>query len=257
MAKLGEIKEFLDKLIPLQMQDSWDNSGIQEGKLERDVKRVMFSLSITCRVIDEAVERKADLIVTHHPLTVSPIRKITDRTYPEKLILRLIESRIPVYALHTNLDVSELGPTYYMAEKLQLQDLERIQDVPGYGLIGSLPEVATQRQIFERLRSFLPEDAYRGINFKPEEAVRRVAICSGSGASLIGDVSGRADLYITGDVKFHDALKAIDLDLSVIDMGHFSTERLFYVKVKEALESNFPELDFITSSEKSPFEVLP
>ena len=83
-----------------------------------------------------------------------------------------------------------------------------------------------------------------------------MAVCSGSGASFIDLVAGKVDVYVTGDVKYHEALKSIDLGLTVFDMGHFGTERLFYKKLKDLLEKEFPLLKFILLSEKSPFEVV-
>ncbi len=257
MAKLKQIKEFLDKTIPLDMQDSWDNSGIQVGNLNKEIKRVMFSLSVTLKTIDEAKEKNVDLLLTHHPLTISPIKTVTNVGYPERIFFALLSHGITVYAMHTNLDVSEIGPTRLISEMLNLSNTEPIAKEPEYGIIGDLPETLSQKELFEKLKSSLPRDAFRGINFNPEASVRRVAICSGSGASLIDKVVGKADIFITGDVKYHDALKAIDLGLTVLDMGHFGTEGLFYLKLRDILMKRFPELEILISeTDKTPFEVI-
>jgi len=257
MAKLKEVKEFLDKTIPLDLQDSRDNSGLQVGSLYKEIHKVMFSLSVTLKTIEEAKEKEVDLILTHHPLTISPIKSVTDFKYPEKIFFSLLSNNISVYAMHTNLDVSEMGPTKQISKRLNLTETEPIMTNPEYGIIGNLPEPMNQRELVRKLKSLLPKDVHRGIGFKPESIVKRVAICSGSGAFLIEEVSKRADIFITGDIKYHDALKAIDVGITVLDMGHFGTEKLFYLEIYDILKAKFPELDLIISeTEDSPFEVL-
>lgn len=256
MAKLSEIMAFLESLIPPEQQDSWDNSGLQLGWSEQEVGRAGFALSVSREVISEAKKREIDLLITHHPLTISGLKVFTPNRYPQNLLLELLRSSISLYALHTNLDVSPFGPTALICEFLNLQGVEPITVKPSYGAVGVLPERCSQRELLSKLKEFLSDDVFRAVNYSPESLVERVAICSGSGASFIDVVAGRADLYITGDVKYHDAMKAKDLGLTVFDMGHFGTERIFYRKLKKLLESAFPQVDFILLPENSPFEVV-
>lgn len=256
MAKLSDITAFLESLVPLQQQDSWDNSGLQLSCGEGEVERVGFSLSVSREVIREAKRNKVDLIVTHHPLTISGLKVFTPDRYPQNLLLELVRSSISLYALHTNLDVSPFGPTALISEFLDLQDVKPITLNPPYGAIGNLRKECSQEELLSKLKSFLPEDVFRAVNYLPNFRVKSVAVCSGSGASFIDSVAGKVDVYITGDVKYHDAMKAKDLGLTVFDMGHFGTERFFYKKLKGLLESAFPQVDFILLSEKSPFEVV-
>ena len=255
MAKLSEITAFLESLIPPEQQDSWDNSGLQLGWSEQEVGRVGFALSVSREVVVEAKKRGIDLLITHHPLTISGLKVFSPDRYPQNLLLELVKNSISLYALHTNLDVSPFGPTALICEFLNLQSVEPITVKPPYGAVGVLPEKCSQRELLSKLKEFLPKDVFRAVNYSPESLVERVAICSGSGASFIDLVTDRADLYITGDVKYHDAMKAKDLGLTVFDMGHFGTERIFYKKLKKLLESAFPQVDFILLSENSPFEV--
>ncbi|ADU96204.1 Nif3-like dinuclear metal center hexameric protein [Thermovibrio ammonificans] len=257
MAKLREIKAFLESLVPPSMQDSWDNSGLQVGWEEQEVSVVGFALSVSREVIECAKERGVDLIVTHHPLTLSGVKALVPTSYPANLFLELARSSISVYALHTNLDVSPLGPTAYIAEELGLNGCEPIVDSPAYGAVGELGEPKTQRELLVKLAGVLGvgADVFRCVNYRPEAVVRRVAVCSGSGGSFVKAVAGRADVYITGDVKYHDALAAQDLGLTVFDAGHFGTERLFYRKLLPLLVQTFPSVNFIVLDENSPFEV--
>jgi dinuclear metal center YbgI/SA1388 family protein len=256
MVKLKEITAFLESTVPLDLQDSWDNSGLQVGWEEQEIKFVGFALSVTRSVVAEALRVGVDLIITHHPVTISGVKSLVPFKYPNNLFFELARKGVAVYSLHTNLDVSPLGPTAIIAEGLGLLDRVPIVTSPPYGVIGILPIPVSQREFFLKLSRILEEDVYRVVGFKPEKIVKKVAVCSGSGASFIDLVAGKVDVYVTGDVKYHEALKSIDLGLTVFDMGHFGTERLFYKKLKDLLEKEFPLLKFILLSEKSPFEVV-
>ena len=255
MVKLKEIKDFLESLVPLSQQDGWDNSGLQVGREEAEVSSVGFALTVSGAVIEEAARKGIQLIVTHHPITISGIKALIPNSYPSLLYLELVRRGISVYALHTNLDVSPYGPTRLIADEIGLEG-EPIVEKPPYGLVGSLKEPVSQRELLGKLLSFLPGDVFRTVNYRPDEPVERVAVCSGSGASFIDFVHGRAQVYITGDVKYHDGMKALDLGLTVFDMGHFGTERLFFVRLKNLLSEAFPSLDCLVLEEKSPFEVV-
>ncbi len=256
MVKLSEITDFLNSLVPPEQQDSWDNSGLQVGQREQEVGKVGFALSVSRDVIVEAKKEGVDLIITHHPLTISGLKVFTPERYPQNLLLELVKNSISLFALHTNLDISPLGPTAIISEFLNLQNVKPIVVKPSYGALGVLPEECLQEELLSKLKSFLPQDLFRAVNYSPASSVKTVAVCSGSGASFIDLIAGKVDVYITGDVKYHDAMKARDLGLTVFDMGHFGTERLFYKKLKGLLESAFPQVDFILLPEKSPFEVV-
>ncbi|TCK04601.1 Nif3-like dinuclear metal center hexameric protein [Phorcysia thermohydrogeniphila] len=256
MVKLKEITAFLESAVPLDLQDSWDNSGLQVGWEEQEVEVVGFALSVSRTVLSEALREKVDLLITHHPVTISGVKSLVPFKYPNNLFLELAKKGVAVYSLHTNLDVSPLGPTAIIADELGLLDRVPIVTSPPYGSLGTLPTPLSQRELFFKLSEILEKDVYRVVGFKPENVVKKVAICSGSGASFIDLVAGKADVYVTGDVKYHDALKSIDLGLTLFDMGHFGTERLFYRKLKELLAKAFPSLKFKLLCEKSPFEVV-
>jgi len=254
--KLKEIVAFLESLVPLEAQDSWDNSRLQIGDPEKEIKKVGFALSVSLDIIEQAERESVDLIVAHHPVTISGIKSVTPSFYPEKLFFQLLKKDIAVYSMHTNLDVSPLGPTAIIAEKLGIESYSPIVENPPYGAVAPLPEPITQKELFEKLSSLLPEDVFRVVNYSADSLVEKIAVCSGSGASLMDAVIGRVDVYVTGDVKYHDALKAIDCGLTVFDMGHFGTERLFYEKISSLLAKKFPDVIFILLHEKSPFEVI-
>jgi len=255
MVELKEIVAFLESLVPLSEQDSWDNSGLQVGWSEFPVSKVGLALSVSKTVVEEAAKRKCNLLLTHHPLTISGLKSFVPWKYPSLLLLELVKRGIALYSLHTNLDVSPLGPTAVIAEGIGLKVESSIQDVPPYGVVGTLDSLP-QSRLLEKLTKVLEKDAVRAVNYRPDSTVRRVAVCSGSGGSFIESVAGRVDVFVTGDVKYHDALKALDLGLTVFDFRHFGTERLFYRKLLPVLSERFPEVEFEVLPEKSPFEVV-
>jgi dinuclear metal center YbgI/SA1388 family protein len=251
MIKVKDIVNFIESLIPLEFASSWDNSGIQVGSLESKVKKVGFALSPSLDVIMNSVKQGIDLLITHHPLIFEPIKKLVYERYPSKVIFHCIKHDLSVYSIHTNLDASPLGPTEIISEILELKERVRIEQ---FVVKGILEKPKTQKEILEKLLSVLSKDAVKFVNYHPEKRVKSVAICSGSGMSLLDKVLD-CDLFITGDVKYHDALKAKDLSLTVFDLGHFGTERLFFRKIKSLLEEKFPEVEFLILEETSPFEV--
>ncbi|ADY74051.1 NGG1p interacting factor 3 protein, NIF3 [Desulfurobacterium thermolithotrophum DSM 11699] len=256
MVKLRDIIAFLEELVPSELQDKWDNSGLQIGWESQEVEHIGFALSVSKKILEQAKRLKVDLIITHHPITISGIKSFVNYSYPSHLFLELARNGIAVYSLHTNLDVSSLGPTAIIAEKLEVQKEATIADNPPYGIIGTLNTALTQKELFKKLTSFLPKDIFRGINYRPDSAVKRIAVCSGSGASFIDIVAKKVDVYITGDIKYHDALKAQDLGLTVFDMGHYGTERLFFEKLFYLLTQRFNTLKLTIFEEKSPYEVM-
>jgi len=256
MVKLKEVIGFLESLVPLSTQDSWDNSGLQIGWENQDISTVGFALSVCADTAKRAVEEKVDLLITHHPITISGVKSLVWFKHPENLLLKLASQGIAVYSVHTNLDTSPLGPTALMAKELALEDTAPIQELPPYGLVGKLPQPLSQKALLCKLLEFLPKDAFRVVGYSPELEVKKVAVCSGSGGSFVEAVAGKADVFITGDVKYHEALKALDLGLTVFDMGHYGTERLFYTELEKRLKARFPSLKVKLLEEKSPFEVV-
>jgi len=258
MAKYDEVVEFLKTLVPENLQDSWDNSGVQIG-IDIEIKKILFALSLSSSVLKEAKEKDVDMIITHHPITLSPFKSLSEKRYPEKLFIELVREGIAVYSIHTNLDVSPLGPSTIIAEIIELTQISSLlegEEVVPYGVVGTV-EPLTQKLLFDKLVSSLPKDTFRVVNFYPDKIVKKVSICSGSGGSFVVQAAKKSDVYITGDVKYHDAELAVELGLTVFDMGHFGTEKIFSVKLEKLLKERFPEITFLhAETEKSPFEVV-
>jgi len=121
--RLQELCSYLDSEVPLSFQENYDNSGLQIGLPEKEISSAMITLDITEAVMDEAISLKCDLIISHHPLIFTGIKKITDRTFTERIILKAVKNDIAVYSSHTNLDIFKNGVSRKMAEKLNLKKI--------------------------------------------------------------------------------------------------------------------------------------
>ncbi len=162
MATVGDIARVLEAWAPRATAQSYDNVGLQIGRLERVVERVLVALDVTPEVVEEAVRIRADLIVTHHPLLFKPLRTLTSRSLVSGLALRIAEEGIALFAAHTNLDAAPEGVSFALASALGLEDIEFLTR-----LEGSLFKLVT----------FVPESH--------EDAVREALAAAGAGQ--IGD----------------------------------------------------------------------
>jgi dinuclear metal center YbgI/SA1388 family protein len=122
--KLKDLCSYLDSVVPLSFQESYDNSGLQIGLPEREISSAMITLDVTEEVIDEAVSDKCDVIISHHPLIFNGIKRITGRTFTERILYKAVKHDIAIYSSHTNLDIFSNGVSRKMAEKLGLKDIK-------------------------------------------------------------------------------------------------------------------------------------
>jgi dinuclear metal center YbgI/SA1388 family protein len=140
--KLKDITDYLDSAVPLSFQEDYDNSGLQVGDPEKETGSALLTLDVTEEVLNEAINCGCDLIVSHHPLIFSGIKKLSGKTYTERIVFQAIKNNIAIYSAHTNLDVINGGVSRKMAEKLKLQNINVL--VPSEGkllkLVTYIPE---------------------------------------------------------------------------------------------------------------------
>lgn len=230
----------INEIAPPFLAEKWDNSGLQLGSIEKKVSKILLALDISQAVVTEALNNSIDMIITHHPLIFSGLKSISNDETKGEMIYNLIKNDIVVFAAHTNLDISENGPNDYLGKLLGLNDLDilnvtwekNIDDMNSYnnkkfgnGRIGTLDESKTLGDYAEYVKKKLSCSSVR-VYGDIDKKVSRIAICGGSGGDFIIDAYKKgAQLYITGDVKYHDAQLALELGLSIIDAGHFDTEK--------------------------------
>ena len=239
-----EIYRYLQTLAPLELQMDFDNSGMLIGHAENAVSRVLLALDITDKVVKEAVECDAQLIISHHPLIFHPIRNLTCGPETEK-IYTIIRSGISVICFHTNLDLAEGGVNDVLIHLLGAEPIEAL-DSDGCGRIGKYGEAWPFRRFLIMCKEKLQTNGLR--YFDAGKDVRRFAVMGGSGGSAIRDAWKKGcDTYVTADLKYHEFLLAQELGLNLIDGDHFCTENPVMFLLQTKLQEMFPEAEALIS----------
>lgn len=301
--KLSEIINPLEKVFPKSNMEEWDNVGLMIGDRDMEIKKIQISLDVTMNVIDNAIKNNIDLIISHHPFIFNPIKNINTDSLLGRKILKLIENKIAVYSLHTNLDSSKNGLNDFVGEIIGLKDgkiidpvkenyykavfstcdiektenelkkesvnfdkdgdekfilvlkkdklynvieklktkslvnddinivkLENSYGDKGIGRIYSLKEKTKLSTIIEEVKEkFEIKSVIVSGNNIEEAIIKKIAIVNGAGSSYWKKAKRMgADLLITGDLKYHEALDAKEEGMYIMDIGHYESERFFY-----------------------------
>ncbi len=229
-ARVKDICSLLEETAPRRLAEKWDNVGLQVGSLGGEIKKIMFSLDPCIEAVNFACSSGAQLLVTHHPLIFSPLISVHTDSFPGGVVALALEKKISLFSSHTNLDRAKSGINDALAEILELEDAEVLEDFEGgegegLGRIGGLKESLSLSAFAERVAQRLSAESLRIVGSE-ETCVKRVAVVGGSGAgfALRARAMG-ADVLVTGDVGYHHALEASREGLCVIDAGHFYTEK--------------------------------
>lgn len=233
----------MDNWALVNLIEDWDNTGFQIGDDNKEVKSILVALDLSEEVYKKAIEEDFHMIITHHPLIFKPISSITTLNYKENLIYNLIKKDIVVYNAHTNLDKADGGVNHQLARLLGLKNVVPLKitnmDLEadyGFGRVGDIEKIDLKKYI-SIIKDKLDID-YLKVYGNQERKVERVAICGGSGSEFIVDAyKSGASIYITGDIKYHDAQFGCELGLTIIDAGHYHTEKIILPIIKKYLES--------------------
>lgn len=228
---VGAWLDLVHEVYPPSDAADWDHPGLQVGDPAWPVARVLVALDVTAAVLDEAAAHPSSLLLAHHPLLMHPIRSLTPSTAAGSLALRAARAGVAVAAAHTNLDAADdgSGTSDPVVTVLGLTDVLPLcaPVTPGaraMGRVGMLPGPTTLRALARTLADALPAPTTR-VCGAPDRIVRRVAVLGGAGTSAIPDaIAAGAEVLITGDVRHHAALDALELGLALIDAGHHATE---------------------------------
>lgn len=238
-----DIYNILDNLSPFSLQEKWDNAGLLVGSMADEIKSVYISIDLDEKLVDEMEENS--LVITHHPLIFSGLKRVNYDSYSTKLLKKLIKKDISLISMHTNIDKTHLNK--YVA-----------QDILGLEVLNSEEFVsyANVNISFDDL----VKDISKKLNLKTTKAVRckdyinTVAIVTGAGMSLLNEV--QADCFLTGDIKYHDAMEAKARGISLIDIRHYESERYFSTLIEGLLSEHLKknELKAIITASQNPFE---
>jgi dinuclear metal center YbgI/SA1388 family protein len=259
MVTVKDILAWVDALAPFRYAAPWDNCGLQVGDPEAEVTRALVALEPSTQTLQEARKQQCQCVLTHHPLIFQPLTAVRADQFPGALVAIALRSGIQVIAAHTNLDVCRDGTNDQLARLLGLAGLSALEVEPrwsqeeryvGMGRLGTLAASVPLNQFVRQIQEALPGVNLRVVG-KPEHPVQRVALCTGSGGSLLGTATAcGCEVYVTGDLKYHEARNAEEARLALVDVGHFASERLVVAPLARALQE-------IAANSGVMLEVLP
>ncbi len=245
---INKVVEVLEAYFPLSLQEGWDNSGLQISPDDNSVKGVLLSLDISIDTIKEAKNRNCNVIVAHHPLLFKPAKKMDNSIYPYNVIFEAIREGIGIYAFHTNLDIATGGLNDYLCKLLGLRDVVSVEAHPPLR-VGMLENAMSLEDVVLYTQEKLEIACVKYVKGN-DEAVKKVAVCSGSCADMVYKTTEiDYDVFITGDLKYHTAFFAKNSGINIIDATHFHTEKYVKYLLREVLEKEFPKLN-VKISEK-------
>ena len=256
--------EQLEQLAPISYAESWDNVGLLVGREEKEVKKIMIALDASDSVVEQVVKQQADMLITHHPMIFTAMKRVTDTDFIGRRILALAGADVSYYAMHTNCDVCMMNDV--AAKKIVLQTEDILETVVedrktgekfGIGKVGVLKDIMSVSQLAGKVKEAFELENIRvtgDINVK----VDRVAISTGSGKSMVkAAIKKGAKVLITGDMDHHTAKDALDQGLQIIDAGHYGTEHFMVEEIYHYLAEHFgKQVEIIMAKEEEPFLVL-
>lgn len=221
---IQNIAQAIEAVAPRELQESYDNAGLQCGNPHAEVGRVLTCLDVTEQVIDEAHARGCQLVVAHHPLLFRGVKCINpEADYISRTLLKAIRYDIGIYAAHTNLDRARGGMNDALAERLGLTDVQPMSDC---GVMGSLPVAMTAGELLKHIATRLGISTLRYNQAASDDGrvLRTLALCSGSGGEFIAEAEQLgADAFLTGEVRYHDYFGHDGL--LIVEAGHYETEQ--------------------------------
>lgn len=240
--RVEEIVNYVELWAKREYEESWDNSGAQIYFKDEAVENVVVSLDLFDEVVDMAIEKNAKLIITHHPMFFSSIKSIDNSNYIGKNIIKAIKNDISIYSAHTTLDIAEGGVNDLLCSLLKLdgvKGLYRTENGFYLGKTGRLKKKTSLEDFVELLKITLNTKNIR-VYGKKTNFVEQVSLCGGSGSDFISlAAEEKSDVYITGDIKYHDGQRAYEEGITLIDIGHFNGEKIIVNEIKKYLENKF------------------
>lgn len=258
MTTIDSIYQEMQRIAPLALAESWDNPGLLVD-CGGGASRILMTLDITPEVVEEAARKGCQLIVSHHPVIFSPLKKLGG----QDVAFQLVKNGISAICMHTNLDAAEGGVNEVLAGFFEMREMEAFAE--GCGRVGSIdpitvPELAKKAQQALAFRCNQPLDGPAvQVKFADTgKTVQRLAVISGAGGSLFEDALARgADCLLTGEANHHHAIDAKRLGLSLIAAGHYATEFPVTAAVAEKLRGAFPALEVLVSEDaRDPYTYL-
>lgn len=240
--RLKDIYNHLNELSPFELQESWDNSGLQVGSMNDEIEEIILSIDIDEELVENAPENS--LVITHHPLIFSGLKSLNFDQFPASLIQKMVKKNISNIAMHTNFDQTHLN--IYVAEKVLGYKISEQKSFVTYCEVDDDFET-----ILQHVTTVFENDQKKVVT-SSKNRIKKLALTTGSGASLLTQID--ADCFLTGDIKYHDAMLAKSLNIAMIDIGHYESEKFFAEILKLHLKNL--GLSVIIATTKNPFSYI-
>ncbi|MEA2018715.1 MAG: Nif3-like dinuclear metal center hexameric protein [Campylobacterota bacterium] len=241
--QIKDIYNYLDSISPFELQEKWDNSGLIVGNMDDKFKEIYISLDLDLDIIKKI--KKNSLIITHHPLIFSPIKTLNNNTYSTKILKKLIKKDISLISMHTNIDKTHLNE--YVGNKILGFDFIKTDD-----FILTAKIDMSFKELKKIVKDKLNLKMLKTVNCKKH--INSVSLTTGSGMSLLSSI--KTDCFLTGDIKYHEAMEAKAINISLIDIEHYESEKYFSMLLNGLIEKYLKTNDkkAIMLASKNPFE---
>lgn len=255
MQTLAEIINVLETFAPLDLQEDYDNSGLIYGNLEKQVNKTIIALDLTLAVLEEAIDQNAGLIIVHHPPIFKAIKKLIYTDLNTMILIKAIKEDIAIYACHTNLDNVLLGVNGEIASRLGLAEIQVLQSKNdqfpiksiGAGVIGKLANPMSEIDFLNLVKRIFQTGTIKHSTLTGK-MIQRVAICGGSGKSLINNaLNQNSDVYLTADLGYHDFFISQN-NMLLADIGHYEIEQFTSDRLVSILNKKIPNFAVLKTS---------
>lgn len=263
--KCGQILEVIQKLAPVSYACGWDNVGLLAGDADREVFRITVALDADDKAIDAAIASGSQLLVTHHPLIFSPVKRITNETLLGRHLLKLLSHGICVISMHTNFDIAPGCMGDLAADRLGLKETKPLEvtgegenGAYGIGVVGTAEEGSLSlEQLCQKVKEAF---SLEGVQLYAPESMKEVtciAMCPGSGKDEIRHaLEAGAQVLITGDMTYHYATDAVAEGLAIIDAGHYGLEHIFIPTMASYLQTQLSDVQVDMVQIQPPVRIL-
>ena len=228
--KIKQVLSALERFAPLPLQESWDNAGLQLGLTEAEVSGALLCLDVNEQIVDEAIAKGCNLIVSHHPLLFRGLKQISGADYVQRCVIKAIKHDIVIASMHTNMDNALDGVNWKIAERLGLTECKFFAQKTvdgieaGSGVVGNLPSQMDARAFVELVKKQFGVQCAQ-CNALLERPISKVAICGGAGDFLLPDAVGEgADAFITGEMHYHQYF-GYEQQIQICVIGHYQSEQ--------------------------------
>jgi dinuclear metal center YbgI/SA1388 family protein len=243
--KIKQVLSALERFAPLPLQESWDNAGLQLGLTEAEVSGALLCLDVNEQIVDEAISKGCNLIVSHHPLLFHGLKKITGADYVQRCVIKAIKHDIVIVSMHTNMDNALDGVNWKIAERLGLTECrffvpKTVDGIEaGSGVVGLFREPVQARDFIALVKERFQVDCAL-CNELLQRPISKVAICGGAGDFLLPDAVGEgADAFITGEMHYHQYF-GHEQQIQICVIGHYQSEQYTSEIFRDIIQKDCP-----------------